>query len=105
MLSVVLSAMSWPIAPAEAQVRHLIDEAKSHRRVVMICHVLRYAPFYQAVKRLVEQGEIGRIISMNTTERVSYHHMVSSFVRSRWNRSDCSAGMLMRKRMRKIPSD
>src|SRR3954452_22827072 len=42
-----------PIAPTEAEVRELIDVAREHRRVVMVCHVLRYEPFYEAIRKLL----------------------------------------------------
>src|SRR5438093_4242266 len=36
-----------PIAPSEPEVRNLVDAAREQRRVVMVCHILRYEPFYQ----------------------------------------------------------
>jgi predicted dehydrogenase len=63
----------------------------------MIGHVLRYAPFYVAVRQRVAAGEIGEIISVRTSERVSYHHMAVGFVRGRWRRRDESNPMLLAK--------
>jgi predicted dehydrogenase len=72
-----------PIAPNEAEVRGLIEAANKHKRIVMICHVLRYAPFYQRVKQLLDSGAIGKIIAFTTTESINYHHMTTPFVRGR----------------------
>ena len=64
----------------------------------MICHVLRYAPFYVAVKERLLAGEIGDIINIQATEHVSYHHLAVSFVRGKWgNEEKCGAPMLLAK--------
>ena len=64
----------------------------------MVCFVLRYAPFYRKIKELILSGEIGDIISIQTNEYVSYHHMSTSHVRGKWNNSDrCHSSMLLAK--------
>lgn len=86
-----------PIARSEAHVRELIAAARQHRRTVMICHVLRYAPFYAKLKQLVTAKTIGDIVSMHTSENVAYHHMATSFIRGRWNSRERSSPMLLQK--------
>lgn len=86
-----------PIAPSAADVLQLRDTARKHERKVMICHVLRYAPFYTAIRQLVADGEIGDLISVQTQENVSYHHMAVGFVRGKWRREGESNSMLMAK--------
>src|SRR3954469_10502636 len=49
-----------PIAPSEAEVRDLMCVARQHGRIVMVCHILRYEPFYQTIKKQVDAGLIGR---------------------------------------------
>ena len=75
-----------PIAPSEQEVRDLIDASRRRGRIVMICHVLRYAPFYRRIKDLVDDGAIGDIVAMTSNENVSYHHMAVGFVRGKWRR-------------------
>lgn len=58
----------------------------------MICHVLRYAPFYVAIKQRLLSGEIGDIINIQATEHVSYHHLAVSFVRGKWGNEE-NAGL------------
>ena len=84
------------IAPTEGAVRELQAVARETGRTVMICHVLRYAPFYLEVKKRVLAGEIGRLMSIVTEENVSYHHMAVGFVRGKWNREEVGT-MLMTK--------
>jgi predicted dehydrogenase len=87
-----------PLAVSEAEMWTLIDSARAHDRNVMICHVLRFASFYTAIRQRVLDGVIGDLISVQTVEHVSYHHMAMAFVRGKWSRSmDGYASMLMAK--------
>ena len=86
-----------PIARTIQQVRELIEAARKHRRTVMICHVLRYAPFYQTIKRLIDEDEIGSIVSIHSSEHVSYHHMALAYVRGKWNDHTRTTPMILAK--------
>ena len=87
-----------PFAISEAQMWTLVDSARAHGRKVMICHVLRFAPFYAAIRQRVLDGVIGDLISVQSVEHVAYHHMSTAFVRGKWARSiDGYASMLMAK--------
>lgn len=86
-----------PIARTEEEVRSLINAAKKRGRTVMICHVLRYAPFYATIKEMIAAGRIGEIVSVHTAENVSYHHMAVGYVRGRWRQTATSNPMLLAK--------
>ena len=87
-----------PFATGEDEMRRLVDAAERNGNVVMVCHVLRYAPFYRAIKERVAAGEIGELINVQTGEHVSYHHMAVGFVRGKWrNRAYSGSSMLMAK--------
>lgn len=87
-----------PLATGLAEMNELVEAARRHQRRVMVCHVLRYAPFYVAVQERLAAGEIGEIINIQATEHVSYHHMATAFVRGKWgSREQCRSAMLMAK--------
>lgn len=87
-----------PFALSPEEVYELSDTAQRNNSTVMICHVLRYAPFYVKIKELIDSGLVGDISRIEATEHVSYHHTAVSFVRGKWgNRSKCGAGMLLAK--------
>lgn len=87
-----------PIATSEENMLKLYQTAKEYGRTVMICHVLRYAPFYKAIREAVLSGEIGEVVNIQTAEHVSYHHMAVSFIRGKWNSTEkCKSSMLMAK--------
>jgi len=86
-----------PICPTAEELLQLLETTRRTGRHLMIGHVLRYAPFYVAVRERVAAGEIGTIMSMQTVENVSYHHMATAFIRGKWNRRDTSNPMLLAK--------
>ena len=87
-----------PFAVNEKEMRELVACAKKNNSKVMICHVLRYTPFYYGIKEIVNRGEIGDIINIQTTEHVSYHHLSTSYIRGKWaNSKKCHTSMLLAK--------
>src|SRR3954469_9588872 len=53
-----------PIAPTETEILDLIATARAHHRVVMVCHILRYEPFYQSIKSLLTTNALGQLTSI-----------------------------------------
>lgn len=87
-----------PFAVNEDEMNRLVEVARKHKNKVVIGHVLRYTDFYQAIKQHVLNGDIGKIISIETCEHVSYHHMAASYVRGKWRSEKlCFAPMLLAK--------
>lgn len=87
-----------PICPDKPELFRLYDAAVKYNRKIMICHVLRYAPFYVEIKKHILSGEIGNIVSIQTEENVSYHHFATSFVRGKWGNSEaCGSKIIMQK--------
>lgn len=75
-----------PIAPTHEQTLALAEKAARLGRTVVVCHVLRYAPFYTAMKDILASGEIGEIVNFEAMEGVEPWHMAHSFVRGHWSR-------------------
>lgn len=87
-----------PFAVNEDEARLLVSEANRLGRKIMVCFILRYAPFYRKIKDLILCGDIGEIIDIQTNEYVSYHHYSTSHIRGKWNNSDkCHSSMLLAK--------
>lgn len=55
-----------PFAVNEEEMRELIECAEENGRKIMVCFVLRYAPFYRKIKETLLSGEIGQIINIQT---------------------------------------
>jgi predicted dehydrogenase len=87
-----------PFCVNKAEMKELLSVVNEHKNKVMICHVLRYSPFYLKFKEKIQSGELGDIINIQTIENVSYHHIATSFVRGKWGNSEkCHTSMLLAK--------
>lgn len=87
-----------PFAVNETEMRELVSCANEYNRKIMVCFVLRYAPFYRRIKETLLTGVIGDIVNIQTVEHVSYHHMSTSHIRGKWrNEEECHASMLLAK--------
>jgi len=67
-----------------------------NRRVV-VCHVLRYAPFFETIRAAIERGDVGDVVCIQALENVGYWHQAHSFVRGNWRNEEESTFMLLAK--------
>ena len=86
-----------PIATDLADVNAIREAAKRLNRQVIVCHVLRYTPFYRKAKELLDQGAVGKICSIEASEHVGYYHYAHSFVRGNWHNEAASSPMILAK--------
>lgn len=86
-----------PIAQKLSQALELSDLATRLGRRVDVCHVLRYTPFYQELKKIIDSGELGQIITFNANEGVGAWHFAHSFTRGHWGNMEASTPMILAK--------
>lgn len=87
-----------PITNNKKDLLHLKEVADENGCKIMVCHVLRYTPFYSKIKEIVMRGEIGDIVEMETNEMVGVAHASASYIRGKWNsRAKCGSSMLLAK--------
>lgn len=87
-----------PVCNNEKELALLEECVKRNDSKLMICHVLRYAPFYRRVKQLILDGEIGEVVNIRTDEHVAYNHASAAFIRGKWNNEKrCGSTMLLQK--------
>lgn len=87
-----------PVTNNREELLKLKDCATQNGARLMICHVLRYTPFYSAIKKEVLSGEIGKIVNIQTNEFVAICHASHSYIRGKWNnREKCGSSMLLAK--------
>ncbi len=86
-----------PISPDLRECLQLQQKAHETGRIVVVCHVLRYTPFYAALHDLLRRGEIGKLETIDAVEHVAYWHHAHSFVRGNWRRSDETSPMILAK--------
>ena len=86
-----------PIAPTPNECLEIADAAKKKGVKVLVCHVLRYTPFYKCIKEFIGSGKLGEIINITHTEGVGITNMSHSYVRGNWRKTDESAPMILAK--------
>ncbi len=86
-----------PMAATAEECVRIVQAAERSGRLVQVCHVLRYAPFFAALAEVVQSGRLGEIVSINHNENLSYLHMAHSFVRGNWGNAERSAPMILAK--------
>lgn len=73
-----------PVAPTEKECSEILKLSEKSGRIVAISHVLRYAPYFIALKAVVDRGDIGEIVSVQHQEPIEFAHMAHSYVRGNW---------------------
>lgn len=87
-----------PVCPNSDELLDLCKIAKNKDCKLIVCHVLRYTPFYSKIKELLDSGELGQIINIQMNEHVWYGHFVNAFVRGKWrSEKQCGSGLLLAK--------
>ena len=86
-----------PISPVPEETLAIEETAARTGRHVSVCHVLRYSPFFRALKDAAASGKIGRVITIQHNENIGNFHIAHSFVRGNWRRSDLTSSLIMQK--------
>lgn len=86
-----------PMSPDPKECLEMGRAAKENGRVLSICHVLRYTPFFSEIKRIIDSGVIGEVMAVTLTENVAYWHQAHSYVRGNWRNTAESSPMLLAK--------
>jgi len=86
-----------PIAQTWQECKDILDLAKRNNRIVAVCHVLRYSPYYRKVKEVIDSGVLGELVSIQHFEPIQHVHMSHSFVRGNWRRAADTNPILLAK--------
>ncbi len=86
-----------PIANKISDCYKIYNASIKYKRRVVVCHVLRYTPFYSTIKNIIKSGKLGEIITIDATENVGYFHQAHSFVRGPWRNKAQSCEMILAK--------
>jgi predicted dehydrogenase len=86
-----------PMAQDEEGCRTIVRAVKDNNVIFAVCHVMRYTRYTRELKKVLDSGAIGEIVSLQHLEPVGYWHQAHSFVRGNWRREDQSSFMLLAK--------
>ena len=86
-----------PVAPSAEECVDIALAAKKKNVKVLVCHVLRYTPFFKRIKTVIRDDVIGEVMSVIHVEAVGNVHQSHSFVRGNWHSEKDSTPMLLAK--------
>lgn len=86
-----------PMAIKPKEVLRIQKQQALYHRKVVVAHVLRYAPFFVTLKKILSDQILGDIMTVDHIENVGYYHQAHSFVRGNWKHSDTSSPMILAK--------
>ena len=86
-----------PAAPTPEECYKIADAANKKGVSVIICHVLRFTPFFTTLKRIIDEGKIGKVMNIYHCEGVKHIHYSHSFTRGNWHKEADSSPMLLAK--------
>lgn len=86
-----------PMATSPYECLKIAQAAEEKGVHVIICHVLRYAPFFYKMKELIDSGVIGDVMNIDHTEGIGNIHFSHSYTRGNWHIESESAPSLLAK--------
>lgn len=86
-----------PLAPDLEGCRDLIAAAERNNIILSVCHVLRYTNFTRTLKGLIDEGKIGKVMSVQHLEPVGHWRFAHSYVRGNWRKEEESSSVLLAK--------
>ncbi len=86
-----------PISPSEKECRDILAMTKKTGKIVAVCHVLRYAPYFVELRKIIQSGVLGKVVSVQHMEPIEHIHMSHSYVRGNWHNSKETTPIILAK--------
>lgn len=86
-----------PMGATPEECYKIVKAAKEKGVFVLVCHVLRFSPFFRALKRAIDDGKVGTVLNIIHQENVGNLHQSHSFVRGNWRNSQTTVPMILAK--------
>lgn len=86
-----------PMAPTAKECKEILEAAEKKGVKVVVCHVLRFTPFWNMIKDFIDDGTIGEVQSITHMENVGNAHYSHSYVRGNWRNTAEASPMILAK--------
>ena len=86
-----------PMATNAEDCRRIVDAVEKNHILFAVFHDFRYFNYTQVLKKAIDSGLIGDVVSIQHLEPVGHWHMAHSFVRGNWRNEAESSFMLLAK--------
>lgn len=97
MNSTSIIVLEKPAGVTLSQIETLELRARDRKNPIIICHVLRYTPFFKTLKRILERKDMGKLININLQENIGFYHFAHSYVRGNWRSTDLAGPSILTK--------
>ncbi len=92
-----LILLEKPVSHDIAETKEIATLAAEKGAKVVVCHVLRYSNYYLKIKEYIENGSLGKVLSVEQRENVGYFHFAHSYVRGVWHKEETSSPSILAK--------
>jgi predicted dehydrogenase len=89
--------MEKPLADTFEDCLQIVSLQKEMKRVVAVCHTLRFMEGYRKLKELLSSGVIGSLIHVEHMEAISNIRFAHNYVRGRWSQEKLNTFLLLHK--------
>ncbi len=86
-----------PVAPTWEECRDVARAQTRYGPIVAVCHSLRYHKGFAMVKRLVDDGHLGDVVTLDQLEQIGFEHFAHSYIRGNWGNAGRATPMLLAK--------
>ena len=86
-----------PISPSEKECRDILAMTRKTGKIVAVCHVLRYAPYFVELRKIIQSSALGKVVSVQHFEPIEHIHMSHSYVRGNWHNSKKTTPIILAK--------
>ena len=86
-----------PMAQTQEQCKEIVKVSEETGKMVSVCYVLRYHPYFIKLKELAADPRVGRLLSVKQVEKVGKDRMTHTFVRGPWNKTEMNTSVFFTK--------
>ncbi|MFD2795282.1 Gfo/Idh/MocA family protein [Promicromonospora vindobonensis] len=86
-----------PAAPTLDGLTELAGVVRRTDARIAVGHVLRFTPFWRAVRAVAASGTLGDLATIEVRENIGFWHFAHSFVRGNWRSAAASSPMVLAK--------
>ena len=86
-----------PMAQTQEQCEEILRVSEETGKMVSVCYVLRYHPYFIKLKELTQEPVIGHLHSVQHIERVGKDRTTHTFVRGPWNKMEMNTSVFFTK--------
>lgn len=86
-----------PVAQTLPEYMSLLEASLSQGVQVGVCLEMRFHPYFQRIKEIVESGLLGDLVEILHTEHIGPDRMTHSFVRGLWSRAEDAGPIFLSK--------